>query len=149
MDPFRKGSTVFAVPRRDYPTVVGHSAINVPARKQEVFNVQVKDEPGRASPGESKSSNSTVVFTAPPEAPPSQEPTTAAWPQRKGTAVGAGAILFGLASALRMAAGLVVFVNAKSAVHEIEGLVLLLISAIFGVGSVLAAHLRRLISLQE
>ena len=40
-------------------------AINVPARKQEVFNFQIKDEPNRASPGESNASNPTAVFTAP------------------------------------------------------------------------------------
>jgi hypothetical protein len=52
--------------------------------------------------------------------------------------------LFGLASAVAAVASFLIFTTAKSAIHEILGVALGLVSAIFGVGSVAIYHLDRL-----
>ena len=64
-------------------------------------------------------------------------------PTRRGP-MSAAAPVFGLASALSFCAFVAMFAISKSAVHEIEALIWLLISAVFGVGAVLAASVRRL-----
>ena len=52
--------------------------------------------------------------------------------------------LFGLASFVGAIASFFIFLSAKSAIHEILGVALGLVSAIFGVGSVVTYHLDRL-----
>jgi TRAP-type C4-dicarboxylate transport system permease small subunit len=53
-------------------------------------------------------------------------------------------VLFGLASAVAAVASFLIFTTAKSAIHEILGVALGLVSAIFGVGSVVTYRLTRL-----
>jgi hypothetical protein len=50
-------------------------------------------------------------------------------------------VLFGLASAVAAVASFLIFTTAKSAIHEILGVALGLVSAIFGVGSVVTYRL--------
>jgi hypothetical protein len=53
-------------------------------------------------------------------------------------------VLFGLASAVAAVASFLIFTSAKSAIHEILGVALGVVSAIFGVGSVVTYRLTRL-----
>jgi hypothetical protein len=54
------------------------------------------------------------------------------------------AVVFGFASAFAAIASLMIFVNSKSAIHEILSAALGLVSAIFGVGCVVVYYLARL-----
>lgn len=51
---------------------------------------------------------------------------------------------FRVASGLNVLAAVLIFIQAKSAVHEIEALMCLLIAAVFSVGSTIASGLQRL-----